>query len=358
MSDSFAAPAFSVIPGTRVDQVLRGREHAVIDLVEGAYRLHGAGRTVNPPSYFLRFPDRPTARIIALPASLGGPAPADGLKWISSFPDNLARGLPRASAVLILNDPATGYPRACMEASIISASRTAASAALAADALTRSRAARPARIGFFGGGLIARFVHTYLAGGGWSFEQAGVYDLDAGYAGEFAAYLERADPKLPVRIHPEPEELIRDSDLIVFATTAGTPHVDEPDWFGHAPVVLHLSLRDLSPRVILSAANFVDDVEHCLKAATSVHLTEQQEAGRGFLSGTLYDVLTGAAAVPTDRPVVFSPFGLGVLDLAVAGYVYEELAAAGRLDVVEGFFSELDRYARPDGSRGATGQPA
>ena len=101
-----------------------------MELVEATYRLHGAGDSVNPPSYFLRFPDRPTARIIALPASIGGQVRVDGLKWISSFPDNVAAGIPRASAVLILNDHDTGYPFACLESSIISATRTAASAAL------------------------------------------------------------------------------------------------------------------------------------------------------------------------------------------------------------------------------------
>ena len=90
-------PTFSVIPGAQVRQVLRGREGEVVQLVESAYRLHAEGHSVNPPSYFLRFPDRPSSRIIALPASLGGTAPVDGLKWISSFPGNVAEGLPRAS---------------------------------------------------------------------------------------------------------------------------------------------------------------------------------------------------------------------------------------------------------------------
>jgi ornithine cyclodeaminase/alanine dehydrogenase-like protein (mu-crystallin family) len=95
---------------------------------------------------------RPSARIIALPASIGGPLRVDGLKWISSFPENVAAGLPRASAVLILNHHDTGYPFACLESSIISATRTAALAAAAADWLSR-RGARPARVGFFGTGL-------------------------------------------------------------------------------------------------------------------------------------------------------------------------------------------------------------
>lgn len=132
-------PPFAVIPGAQVKDVLDGREKTVMEVVEETYRLHGAGRSVNPPSSFLRFTDRPTARIIALPASLGGENSVDGLKWISSFPANVASGIPRASAVLVLNDHDTGYPFACMESSIISAARTAASAASAADRLSRDR---------------------------------------------------------------------------------------------------------------------------------------------------------------------------------------------------------------------------
>lgn len=67
-----------------------------------------AGGSVNPPSSFLRFPDRPTSRIIGLPASLGGALRVDGLKWISSFPENTKSGLPHACAVLIPNDHDTG----------------------------------------------------------------------------------------------------------------------------------------------------------------------------------------------------------------------------------------------------------
>ena len=138
-------PPFAVISGAQVQHALQGREREIVDLVEATYRVHGAGDSVNPPSYFLRFPDRPTARIIALPASIGGQVRVDGLKWISSFPDNVAAGIPRASAVLILNDHDTGYPFACLESSIISATRTAASAAAAADWLSRGRLAADAR---------------------------------------------------------------------------------------------------------------------------------------------------------------------------------------------------------------------
>src|SRR3954452_439311 len=139
MSEHRSGPSFAVLSGKQVNSVLAGSEKSVVDIVENAYRIHGGGQTVNPPSYFLRFPDRPSDRIIALPASIGGEVQVAGVKWISSFPQNVAAGIPRASAVLILNDHDTGYPFACLESSIISASRTAASAALAADRLSAGR---------------------------------------------------------------------------------------------------------------------------------------------------------------------------------------------------------------------------
>ncbi|MET3934505.1 2,3-diaminopropionate biosynthesis protein SbnB [Arthrobacter sp. OAP107] len=336
-------PPFAVIPGAQVQEVLSGREKQLVELVEQTYRTHAAGDSVNPPSYFLRFPDRPTARIIALPASIGGDIGVDGIKWVSSFPDNVTSGIPRASAVLILNDPATGYPFACMESSIISASRTAASAAAAADWLSRGRR-RPRSIGFFGVGLIARYIHTFLDATGWTFDDIGVFDLSGESAEGFKGYLERSGTPARVTVHNGPEQLIRNSDLVVFATIAGQPHVHEVAWFDHNPLVLHVSLRDLAPEILLASTNILDDVDHCLKAETSAHLVEQMAGNRDFVDGTLADVMEGKVSPADDRPIVFSPFGLGVLDLAVGKYIYDELARSGQLGVIDDFFSELRRY--------------
>jgi N-[(2S)-2-amino-2-carboxyethyl]-L-glutamate dehydrogenase len=343
MSTPATVPQFAVISGAQVQQALQGREDQVMKLVEDTYRLHSAGDSVNPPSYFLRFPDRPSSRIIALPASIGGQVRVDGLKWISSFPDNVAAGIPRASAVLILNDHETGYPFACVESSIISATRTAASAALAADWLSRGRQ-RPMRVGFIGVGLIARYIHTFLAGTGWAFDEIGVHDLSAESEAGFRGYLEQSVTPNRITLHDDAETLIRSSDLVVFATVAGEPHVRDLSWFAHNPLVLHVSLRDLAPEILLASTNIVDDVEHCLKANTSPHLAEQLTGSRNFLHGTLDDVMAGRVRVPADRPVVFSPFGLGVLDLAVGKYVYDQVVRAGELHVVDDFFHDLRRY--------------
>ena len=199
-------------------------------------------------------------------------------------------------------------------------------------------------MGFIGTGLIARYIQMFLAGTGWSFDEIGIHDVSPDSAVGFRGHLERSAAAARITMHDTAERLIRSSDLVVFATIAARPHVHDPAWFTHHPVVLHVSLRDLDPQVLLDAVNIVDDVEHCLKADTSPHLVEQLTGTRDFLHGTLDDVLTGRVSVPADRTVIFSPFGLGVLDLAVGNYVYDEVTRTGELHVIDGFFHELRRY--------------
>src|SRR3974377_1284105 len=171
-----SAPTFYVVPGSTVKRVIDDNKKQVFDAVEAAYRLHGSGNTLNPESYFLRYPDRPSARIIALPAHVGGPVQKSGIKWISSFPENRASNLARASAVLILNDATTGYPLACIEASLISATRTAASAVLAAEHISPDPF--EGALAVVGTGVIARTTVEWLLFRNWKFRKISLHDLD------------------------------------------------------------------------------------------------------------------------------------------------------------------------------------
>src|SRR5216117_2846949 len=100
----------SIINGKSVFDIVRAHRSECVRIVREAYLAHARGQTVNPDSYFLRFPDKPDCRIIALPAYLGNNFGVAGLKWIASYPANIQRGFPRASAVLVLNNYETGYP--------------------------------------------------------------------------------------------------------------------------------------------------------------------------------------------------------------------------------------------------------
>src|SRR5437660_11663213 len=165
----------SIINGKTVFDVFRGHRADCIDIVRDAYFAHADGKSVNPDSQFLQFPEKPDCRIIALPAFLGDGFGIAGLKWIASYPGNVQRGFPRASAVLVLNSYETGYPFAILESSIISAARTAASAALAADWLS-GRSRRAQALGIVGTGFIARYVYDFLVDTGWTIEEVRLYD--------------------------------------------------------------------------------------------------------------------------------------------------------------------------------------
>src|ERR671915_406834 len=230
----------SIVNGKTVFDIIRAGRGECIEVVREAYLAHAEGRSVNPDSYFLRFPEKPDCRIIALPAYLGNGFDVAGLKWIASYPGNIQRGFPRASAVLVLNSYETGYPFAILESSIISAARTAASAALAAYWLN-GQARRAHALGIVGTGFIARYVYDFLIETGWSFEEVRLYDKSPIESEKFRTTACRPDRHRAITVVPDAAQLVRGCDLIVFTTVASAPHIVDPALFEHNPLVLHVS---------------------------------------------------------------------------------------------------------------------
>jgi 2,3-diaminopropionate biosynthesis protein SbnB len=332
---------FSVVGGRAARAIIAASRPEIVAEVQRTYLAHEAGETVNPDSYFLRFPDKPSSRIIALPAYLGAGHDLAGIKWISSFPANIERQIPRASAVLVLNDYETGYPFALLEASQISAARTAASAVLAAEVLRGGRGAE--QVTMVGAGIIGRNIAEFLAAMRWDIGRLIVYDQVPGYADAMARF---ASEQLGYRsqVASGLAEALGGADLAILATTAATPYISDPAAFRPGQVVLNISLRDIDPVLIAGADNILDDIEHCLKAGTSPHLAVEQFGHRAFITGTLAQVITRAVTTDPERPVIFSPFGLGVLDLAVGSLVYREAVRRGEAVAIPDFFGETSRW--------------
>jgi len=333
---------FSVLSGATIKGLLEASPASSISSVQSAYLAHHDGQTVNPDSYFLRFPHNDSNRIIALPASLGIDDGVTGIKWIASFPSNVKAGLPRASAVVVLNDQQTGYPYALLEGSLISAARTAASAVLGAYWINGcERAVRS--ISFIGAGIIARNIFDMFVADGWHFEHVTLHDLDPASAEAFASHVRGYECGAATVSSTFLEPALA-ADIVVFATTAGTPYVTAPHRFAAGQIVLNISLRDIGAELILEAENIFDDVDHCLKASTSPHLAEQLSGNRDFVSGTLAGLIRGEFTLDRSKALIFSPFGMGVLDLALGKTLFEQARSQQQLTMIPDFFAETTRW--------------
>lgn len=319
-----------------VRMALDGGELAVLSAVQTAYVMHAEGQSQIPLSTFLRPPDKPDSRIIALPAYLGGKDPVIGLKWISSFPGNVHNGMQRAASVSILNDLESGYPLAVMESSGISAARTAASAALASHVLQGPNLVHS--VGLIGCGTINHKTIAYLAEIHPEIRRAVLFDVVAEHAEISATTLGKRHPQIAFR-SGSLADVLR-TQTVSIATTDSSYWLDL-DRYPDRPkgqVILHVSLRDLSTDTIRGAYNVVDDPEHVCQKETSLHKVAQELGHRGFIHATIGDLISGRTAPRRgDDTVVFSPFGLGILDLAVCAEVLRAADTAKIGIVVDGF---------------------
>ncbi|PYN50143.1 MAG: 2,3-diaminopropionate biosynthesis protein SbnB, partial [Candidatus Rokuibacteriota bacterium] len=233
-------------------------------------------------------------------------------------------------------------PFAILESSIISAARTAASAALAAHWLS-GQSRRAHSLGIVGTGFIDRYVYEFLVDTGWTIEEVRLHDRSPLESEKFRNTACRLEQHRTVTVVPDVAQLVRACDLILFTTVASRPHITDATLFEHNPLVLHISLRDLAPEILLRSQNVVDDVEHVMKANTSPHLAEQKTGNRSFVTGTLADIMVGRRSVNRSRPIIFSPFGMGILDLAVGKWVYDQAVASGQALRLSDFFYETVR---------------
>jgi N-[(2S)-2-amino-2-carboxyethyl]-L-glutamate dehydrogenase len=339
-----AARTFTVIDGENIRRILMSNLDQVWRVIRDAYIAHEQGKTVNPQSVFLRFGGESPNRIIALPAYVAT-AERAGIKWISSFPKNIDAGLPRASAVLILNDVNTGYPVACLEATTISAVRTAMSALICLEELCDGR--QLASFGIVGCGDIAAMFVRILASRGWRISEILIHDIRPERLHGFALLTSRLFPEAGIRTDLGLPQTIARGAAILFATTAIRQYISDISLFGHKPVVLHLSLRDLDPAILDSSQNIVDDPSHVLRAGTSLDKARERATDEVVIDGSIGDLILQRLRRDPARPTVVSPFGLGMLDVALGSFVYDQAVSAGLAIDVPSFFPASDAQGIP-----------
>lgn len=182
----------------------------VIELLERAFEEKGQGRVEMPPKPGIH-PGGEDNFIHAMPAYIPAMNSA-GIKWVSGYPGNQARGLPYIHGLLILNDPETGAPLSVMDASWITAMRTAGATAVAARRLARPNSSV---LGVLGCGVQGR-TNTEALNVDFPLERVMAYDVDPEAVSSFADEI-GSGFDLEVIVVDSPQKAVNGCDLIVTA---------------------------------------------------------------------------------------------------------------------------------------------
>ncbi len=306
--------SLKVITKENIGTLLAGKNKDVIECIKESYLSYYNHTAVVGQSSFLHMPPN---RSIALSAH---PNKDDffGTKWIASFPGNINNGTQRAFGSIILNCAKTGRPQYLLEASDISAKRTAASAVLACSKFSEKRSIK---LGFIGCGTINWEVFKFIKDV-YEIQQVYISDVSENQARTFAKKLSNKMNKEVKYV--DTSDLLLECDVSSIATNVGSPYIDCP--IKQDAIVLHLSLRDIAPELLKNTFNVTDDINHVLKEGTSLALIG--EGKERYVHSTLRDFLAldvSSRQANGEKPIVFSPFGLGVLDISLANYVVKNI---------------------------------
>ncbi|HWE34059.1 MAG TPA: ornithine cyclodeaminase family protein [Solirubrobacteraceae bacterium] len=245
-----------------------------------------------------------------MPAWRGGHDATFALKALCVMPGNPARGLDSHQGVVILSDPHTGIPTAILDASAITAIRTAAVTAVATRTLARSDARV---LAILGSGVQGKAHVTAL---GREFEEVRVYSPSTGGSAE---------------------EAVRGADVVVTATSSREP-VLKREWLAPGTHVNAVgasmpSARELDTATVADAALFCDSRESLRNEAGEFRLAIEQGAiaGEAHVRGELGEVLADKVDGRRDdhELTVFRSLGLAIEDLAAAQLAVARAQAKG-----------------------------
>ncbi len=284
-----------------------------------------AGKAHQPLRTIIRPPDAKGVMGL-MPAYASGDRAAFGLKAICVFPGNPAKGLDSHQGGVLLFSAETGELLAMMNASAITAIRTAAVSGVATDLLARVDACNLALIG---SGVQAR-SHLVAMSEVRSIKRGRIASRNLEHAQNFC---EEMRPDFPFALEPVETvaEALEGADLIVTTTTAVEPIVRR-EWISAGA---HLNLvgsstpntREVDSETMAAASLFVDRRESTINEAGDYLLAAREGViGPDHIRAEIGEVLIGEKPGRTspDEITLFKSLGLAVEDLFAADYLYRK----------------------------------
>jgi len=298
-----------------------------VEALRSALALHAEGKTAQPLKPYLKWRENGhiADRIIAMPGYVGGEQAMAGIKWIGSKHDNpSARGIERASAVIVLNDPDTHFPVAVMEGGEISGMRTAGVTVLACEYLARRDFTRVALVGC---GFIGRLHALGLLESFPSITRVLLYDRDQAAARRLADELGDV-----AQVCASAEEAVRGGEVVVPCTVADTPYI-RAEWIEPGTFVSNISIMDVEPDAFVEVDKLVvDDWDQCNRERKTINvLVQAGKLSREDLHAELGDVVRGArpGRESAEERILLNPMGMAIEDVACAAAVYRAAREQG-----------------------------
>jgi len=261
-----------------------------------------------------------------MPAYLKGVNLA-GVKVVNSHPKNRALGLPTVMAIIIAVDPKTGFPIAVIEATHLTAMRTAAAGAIAVKLLARHDSSVVALVG---AGTQARYQLLALSVVMKRIDEVHVWSLERELADSLVEEMQ-SQIDADFFIHETAREAVSGADIIVTATPSRTPIVMS-EWVSDGVHINAIGAdapgkQELDPALLKRARIFLDDwAQGTESGEVNVPLREGLISHDDIL-GELGDVLIGRIEGRMDENdvTIFSSTGLAIQDIAVASLVLRNL---------------------------------
>lgn len=310
-----------ILSGRDIESVLTMKE--TIAVVEEAFKELAVGAAAMPTRAGLLVSDR-NGWMGAMPAYLPG-LMSLATKIVTSYENNPTKhGLPTVAATIVLNDPETGRPMAIMEGTRITAMRTGAASGVATKYLARQDACI---VGIFGAGVQAR-TQLEAINEVRHVQSAMVYDVVPGKGRTFAQEMSH---KLGINVGSEDsiERIVRESDVIVTASTSKTPIFDGnlvmKGTHINAVGSFRSDARELDDSTVSRSKLVVDSLEAALEEAGDITIPlKSGTIQRDHIYAELGQVVAGLkpGREDEDEITVFKSVGLGIQDAATARLVY------------------------------------
>jgi L-arginine dehydrogenase len=289
----------------------------VPQILRKLFRDLAAGQAVQPAQQLVEFPQGAGDFINYL-----GVLAEDGVYGVKTSPYIVREQGPLVTAWTLLMSMQTGQPLLLCDAGELTTARTAATTAVAVDALAPLNASRLAIIG---SGKVAQ-AHLHYVKGLRDWHSISLYSPSLNEDPETVSLLKNIEPRLTIT--QSREAAITDADVVMLCTSSAGPVID-PSTLSKPALITSISTN--APRAHEVPPQSLNDMQVFCdyrlttpgSAGEMLIAAEQHGWNNKAIVGDLPDLLSEKVQRPDyDRHVFFRSIGLGLEDIALANAIY------------------------------------